>query len=83
MPPQIPIENEVLTSTQTIDKEGGWIITHYTHTWDRRERIDALQNELNSVLQKKAEVEAEITKIQAKIDAASTKTANAETEVTP
>jgi hypothetical protein len=40
---QFPVENDITTETQEVDKNGGWIVTHHTRTWDTRMLISEVQ----------------------------------------
>lgn len=61
----MPTENETLNSTVTIDKEGGWIVTHYTKTWDVRTRLDALPEQLAQARKVLVDMQADVAKLEA------------------
>lgn len=64
-------ENIQEVSTQEVDKTGGWLVTHFTRTWDRRERLDDVQAKLKTATSdlaaKQAEVDA-LTAVAAQLD---------------
>ena len=45
------MENEQTTSTTEIDVAGGWIITHWTQTWDTRKSRADYQTALDTAKQ--------------------------------
>lgn len=40
------MENEVTNSTNEVDVVGGWLVTHWTKTWDTRAPLTGLQDQL-------------------------------------
>jgi len=55
------MENDVTTSSVEVDAAGGWIITHYSHTYDIRKSRDDYAAEL-------AAAQAEVTADQSVVD---------------
>lgn len=40
------MENDITTLVQEVDVAGGWLVTHYTHTWDQRTPLVQIADEL-------------------------------------
>lgn len=55
------MENERHTTTQEVDTEGGWLITHHTITGDTRVPLTQIDTKLE-------EAQADLVKAQARVD---------------
>lgn len=58
-------ENLQITNTHTVDKEGGWLITHWSRTWDTRIPLTQLDEEEAKAQQTLTVAQAELNKIRA------------------
>lgn len=67
------MENSKTTSTTEIDANGGWIVEHFTQTWDVRHARASYE-------QKLADAKASLAVVQAEVDAATANLGQFDTE---
>jgi hypothetical protein len=67
------MENENTQSVDEVDVEGGWLLTHWTKTWDTRTPISSLQ-------QKREDAAARLKSAQDELDALDTTLATPEVQ---
>mgnify|MGYP001610157876 CR=1 FL=1 len=63
------IENLQETTKDTIDVDGGWLVTHHTRTWDVRIRLDEVTSELDAKKLVLADAQKAVDDEQARVDA--------------
>lgn len=59
------MENEIVSSTQEVDAEGGWLVTHWTKTWDTRVPLTQLADQLAAAEAEAAAAQEKVATIKA------------------
>lgn len=77
------MENETLTSTEVLNIDGGWLETHWVHTYITKTKLATLKEQLEAADAKVAAAQAEKDKLTQTMANYADAIANAEPIVKP
>lgn len=60
------MENEITTSVKEVDTKGGWLVTHWTTTWDTRVPLASIQADIDAIDATIAEAQTKKAELVAK-----------------